>query len=102
MAIGTYDAILESGRSIPDDISVIGHDDIEASCLVRPRLTTMTTYRHRLGEAAVELLFQQIDGSAETGINETGIMYGKRRFSRNRVTGLSTAGLFSTLPGSNP
>lgn len=65
MAIGTYDAIVESGRSIPADISVIGHDDIDAGCLVRPRLTTMTTYRHRLGAAAVEMLFQQIDGGEE-------------------------------------
>ncbi len=65
MAIGTYDAILESGRLIPEDMSVISHDDIEASCLVRPRLTTLTTYRHRLGAAAVEMLFQQIDGDTE-------------------------------------
>jgi LacI family transcriptional regulator len=68
LAIGAYDAIIESGLSIPEDISVVGHDDIEASRLVRPQLTTLTTNRHRLGEAAVDMLFQQIDGdeNAET------------------------------------
>jgi len=61
LAIGTYDAVIESGRSIPEDMSVIGHDDIEAGSLVRPRLTTMTTHRDRLGAAAVEMLVAQID-----------------------------------------
>ncbi len=65
MAIGAYDAVLESGLSIPRDVSVVGHDDIDASRLVRPLLTTMTTHRHRLGEAAVDLLFQYIDNTAE-------------------------------------
>ena len=65
MAIGAYDAIIESGQSIPQDISVLGHDDIEACRLVRPQMSTMTTNRHKLGEAAVQMLLQQIDGDAE-------------------------------------
>ncbi|MCG8453302.1 MAG: LacI family transcriptional regulator [Spirochaetales bacterium] len=65
LAIGAYDAIIDSGKSIPQDISVLGHDDIEACRLVRPQMSTMTTNRHKLGEAAVQMLLQQIDGDAE-------------------------------------
>ncbi len=60
MAIGAYDAIYETGLTVPGDISIASHDDIEACKALRPKLTTMSTHRHQLGEAAVELLFKQI------------------------------------------
>lgn len=64
MAIGAYDAIYDAGLKIPDDISVVGHDDIEAATVVRPALSSMTTFRFQLGAAAVDLLFEEIDGIA--------------------------------------
>lgn len=60
MVIGAYEAIYENGLSIPGDISIVGHDDIEAATVLRPKLTTMTTYRHKLGIAAVDLLFEEM------------------------------------------
>lgn len=61
MAIGAYDAMEEAGIRIPDDISIVGHDDIDAGTVLRPKLTTMTTFRHQLGTAAVDLLFEEIE-----------------------------------------
>ena len=60
MAVGAYEAIFEKGLSIPGDISVIGHDNIEISRLVHPKLTTLDTFKNKLGQAGVELLIEEI------------------------------------------
>lgn len=61
MVIGAYDAIYDAGLRIPEDISIVGHDDIDVGTVLRPALTSMTTFRFQLGVAAVELLFEEID-----------------------------------------
>ncbi len=61
MAIGAYEAVFDAGLRIPEDISIVGHDDIPAATVLRPKLTTMTTFRHQLGNAAVELLFEEME-----------------------------------------
>lgn len=60
MAIGAYESIYKKGLIIPDDISVVGHDDIGIAKLVRPKLTTIKTYKKNLGRAAVDLLIEEI------------------------------------------
>ncbi len=60
MAVGAYDAIYEKGLSIPGDISIIGHDNIEISRLVHPKLTTVDTFKNKLGHAGVDLLMEEI------------------------------------------
>jgi LacI family transcriptional regulator, galactose operon repressor len=60
MASGAYDAIFEKGMSIPDDISIIGHDNNQISQLMHPKLTTIDTFKYELGEAGVDLLMKEI------------------------------------------
>ncbi|MFA5447727.1 MAG: LacI family DNA-binding transcriptional regulator [Sphaerochaeta sp.] len=60
-AVGAYEVIFEAGLSIPDDISVIGHDNIEFSQYLRPKLTTIDTFKYRLGEASVDLLIEEME-----------------------------------------
>jgi len=60
MAVGAYEAVFEKGLSIPGDISIIGHDNIEISRLVHPKLTTLDTFKNKLGQAGVELLIEEI------------------------------------------
>lgn len=67
MAVGAYEAVFEEGLSIPDDISIIGHDNIEISRLVHPKLTTLDTFKNKLGQAGVELLLEEI--ADHTSIN---------------------------------
>lgn len=55
-AIGTIEALTDSGIRVPEDISVIGCDDIELARLVTPSVTTIRTSFERLGEMAVEQL----------------------------------------------
>ncbi len=62
MAIGAYRAIQEKGLSIPADIGVIGFNDIPAAQFLAPPLSTVKIYAERVGETAVDLLMEQING----------------------------------------
>ncbi|MEK3854029.1 LacI family DNA-binding transcriptional regulator [Cytobacillus sp. FSL H8-0458] len=61
MAIGAMEAIKEKGLRVPEDISIIGYDDIEMAAYVSPKLTTVKQDTDRIGEAAGQLLVSQMD-----------------------------------------
>ena len=63
MAIGAMTAIRESGLSIPQDIAVVGFDDIPAARLISPPLTTINQFKQQLGRRAAELLFERLTGA---------------------------------------
>lgn len=52
MALGAYNACKEKGYKIPDDIAIMGHDNIDISDLVEPSLTTMDQPKYELGKKA--------------------------------------------------
>jgi LacI family transcriptional regulator len=56
MAMGVMDAIRESGKRIPEDISVIGFDDIPQASMVRPALTTVRQPLKKMGAVAAQML----------------------------------------------
>lgn len=60
MALGAISAITEKGLRVPDDISIIGYDNIHSSRFYAPPLTTIHQYKSRLGAQAVNLLFERI------------------------------------------
>lgn len=64
MAIGALHAFADLGIATPDEIAVVGFDDIESAGLVRPALTTVAQDPQRLGSAAVHLLLDLVAGSA--------------------------------------
>ncbi len=66
MAAGAYDAILAANLRIPDDISIIGHDNNQLSLLIHPKLTTVDTYKHQLGQKGVDLLLEQMNAEEPT------------------------------------
>jgi LacI family transcriptional regulator len=55
-AIGAMEAIRDAGLSVPEDISVIGFDDIEMASFVRPALTTVRQNMKHIGRKSIELL----------------------------------------------
>ncbi|MDZ7672487.1 MAG: LacI family DNA-binding transcriptional regulator [Halanaerobiales bacterium] len=61
MAIGAMQAIEESGLKVPDDFSIIGFDDIEASRYVKPSLTTIAQNKEKMGSSVSELLIKMIE-----------------------------------------
>jgi LacI family transcriptional regulator len=62
MAWGVYAAAAELGLTIPDDLSVIGYDDIPVSRLLRPALTTYRWPMDELVEAVVGRTLKAIEG----------------------------------------
>jgi LacI family transcriptional regulator len=72
MAVGAMRAALDAGLSIPDDLAVVGFDDIQVATMVRPSLTTIRTFQDRIGARSAELLIQLIEqGSAAQSVCET-------------------------------
>ncbi|MFC4600509.1 LacI family DNA-binding transcriptional regulator [Cohnella hongkongensis] len=65
LAIGAIKALKEKGKRIPEDISVVGFDDIEWALHTEPPLTTVRTAKHQLGALAAQLLMHQMNGNEE-------------------------------------
>ncbi|WP_198347283.1 LacI family DNA-binding transcriptional regulator [Nocardia terrae] len=57
-----YLAAADLGLSIPEDISVIGHDDLPTSATLSPALTTIAVDRRSIGEHAATLLIDSLAG----------------------------------------
>ncbi len=67
MSFGAVRAVREAGLRVPEDVSVIGFDNLPLSACFTPPLTTVSIPRHDLGVAAVEMLLNLIaGGSLET------------------------------------
>jgi DNA-binding LacI/PurR family transcriptional regulator len=64
MAIGAIDAARQRSLRLPEDLAVIGFDDIQMSALTHPSLTTVRQPMQRLGETAVTLLFDRLQNSS--------------------------------------
>jgi DNA-binding LacI/PurR family transcriptional regulator len=62
MTIGALHAIDESGLIVPDDIGLVGFDDMSWSSLVRPPLTSVAQPSYELGAEAARLLLSRIEG----------------------------------------
>lgn len=62
MAIGALEATLSAGLRVPEDVAIIGFDNIPAASWVRPRLTTVAQYPADMGRILTEALFDRIDG----------------------------------------
>lgn len=64
MALGAIDAIKESGKSVPEDIAVIGFDDSYLAQTSRPALTSVKQDIVRLGEEAARMIMAKLRGSS--------------------------------------
>ena len=60
-AIQAMRAAQRAGRRIPDDLSIVGFDDIALASEVRPRLTTMTVDRITMGRQAIGMLLYRLE-----------------------------------------
>ena len=61
-AFGVMDAVCQLGLRVPNDVSVVGFDDVPASALVRPPLTTVRQPLRLMGKTAAEMLLNLLDG----------------------------------------
>lgn len=58
VALGAYSAIQKAGLSIPDDISVVGFDDIPLASYIHPRLTSVSLSGHDIAVESYKVLTQ--------------------------------------------
>lgn len=61
MALGAVAAIREAGLRIPEDIAVMGFDDIFASRVVTPPLSTVNQFQHDLGRSAAQMVLERLN-----------------------------------------
>jgi LacI family transcriptional regulator len=89
MTIGAMRAIAELGLSCPDDISIIGIDDLPWAEAVAPRLTVVAQPVRSMGETALDLLVQRISGG-RLGDGTT-VVLEPRLIERNSCAALAAA-----------
>ncbi len=65
MALGAMKCCFDKNLAIPDDISIIGYDDVEFASMLNPALTTVRKDRERMGREAAEILINMINGTRE-------------------------------------
>lgn len=62
LALGAYDVARERGLRVPEDLSVVGHNDMPMVDMVAPPLTTVRISQRALGREAADLLLQRLKG----------------------------------------
>ena len=66
IALGAMRVLQESGLRIPDDIAVIGYDDVDETRYTLPTLSTVDPGRDEIAEVAVRYLKERIDNRGDT------------------------------------
>lgn len=64
MAIGAIKAVRHRGGRVPDDVAVVGFDDIQMASIFEPSLTTIAQPMFEIGQKAMELLLALIEGTS--------------------------------------
>ena len=62
MATGALYALRRAGRRVPEDVAVIGFDDLMLATQTRPKLTTMRQPIEDYGSVAARILLDSLDG----------------------------------------
>jgi DNA-binding LacI/PurR family transcriptional regulator len=65
-AIGAMHALQAMGRSVPEEVAIVGFDDIPAASLSSPPLTTVTQDAHQVGEAIIDAILEAIERGTST------------------------------------
>jgi LacI family transcriptional regulator len=62
MALGAYDAILDEGFRIPQDVALVGFNDIEFTAMKGIEMTTIGQKKYEMGAIAVRSLIERVEG----------------------------------------
>lgn len=67
LALGFMEAAHARGLRVPEDVAVVGFDDVEAAALSTPTLSTVRVYKEQLGEVALGLLAERVGATTADG-----------------------------------
>lgn len=98
IAMGAMNALEESGVKVPEDISVVGVNDISFAFLARPPLTTIRVPRHKLGAIAFHALDRMMNMKRKKGAE----YYVETELVVRRSTAPATDGHGYVTPINNP
>lgn len=62
LAVGAVSTVLANGLRVPDDVAIVGFDDIEEVRYLTPTLTTIAPDKRAIAELAVDQLFRRLEG----------------------------------------
>ncbi len=62
LALGAMRALHDAGCRVPEDVAIVGYDDIEEGLFATPSLTTISPDKAAIGRLAVSLLVERIEG----------------------------------------
>ena len=71
LAVGVMLHCFSHGKTVPEDVAVVGYNGLDVGQAMRPKLTSVVTPRYRIGEISAELLMRRIRGEIlmEPGVN---------------------------------
>jgi len=70
MAIGAIDAFKAEGKRIPEDISIIGYDNIRMASLIEPKLTSVSWPVYKMGLISARILIDEVEKSDEETVKQ--------------------------------
>jgi len=70
MALGAREAILDTGLRIPEDVALVGFDDIAAAALKGVEITTISQKKYEMGSLAVRILIDKIEQKTPSMVNQ--------------------------------
>jgi LacI family transcriptional regulator len=78
LAIGAIRVLNDEGLRVPEDVSVVGFDDIDIAKYMSPRLTTISQPLTEMGEKTALALYRQISGNSSRGSIDSGFPSGDK------------------------
>jgi DNA-binding LacI/PurR family transcriptional regulator len=70
MALGVREALLDSGLKIPENMALVGFDDIASAALRGVEITTVSQKKYEMGALAVKILSDKIKNRTPAGVNQ--------------------------------
>ena len=69
IVLGLYRAFKQEGLKVPDDVSIIGMDNIVINDMVEPKISSVSISQADIGRTAAEIIFKRLNGSSEPHFN---------------------------------
>lgn len=85
VALSTFKVLKRNGRRVPEDVSIVGFDDIEFSKLVTPSLSTIRQPIREMGTRAIEIILGSVRGEACEKDNVFDVTLVERETTKKRL-----------------
>ncbi|MCG8571331.1 MAG: LacI family transcriptional regulator [Spirochaetes bacterium] len=83
MAIGAISALKNEGLRVPEDVAIIGYDNIDMADLVEPKLTTVAWPVYKMGVIATRILLEEIESTDEENMAQNIFLHPKLKIRKS-------------------